>query len=563
MQPSSPLARPSAALSVGAVWVPRPRITEAGMAFLLSVLLYGAVAWFLVFLIGSVHGDAWSRVGNASYVFLSRDPHLAAIGFVWNPLPSVAVMPFLPFRGLWPELVTHGFAANLVSVAAMAGCVTIMLSAMRDLGIPFALRVALTATFAVHPMTVYYAANGMSEGLFLLLLLWAVLRLQRWLGTQNSTELVWAGAALGLAYLTRYEAVGAAVTATAVVAVVSLLRAQGPIRMRASIGAADAVILAFPVAAAFFGWAVASWVIMGSPFETFTSLYGNASQVALGAEGIRSSTGQGTAMADDYIANQIIGIALALPIVGALAVFTAALGRRMEVLGAVAILAGVLVFAGAAFLTGRSFGWLRFSITAVPLTVLLAGCAIFGLRSWLSGRARSLQVGATSLVGVGVVIVLAAQGGSALRPMVDPALGREEIQATTAALGAPVRANLDAAEMRLAGRAAASYLDGLGLEEGEVLVDAAQGFPVILQSREPRQFVITPDRDFEAILADPAIHGVRYLLVPGSVQLDALSQRYPGIYDHGAGFGPLVNEFVAGSHRWRIYEVSEVVEQLR
>ena len=38
-------------------------------------------------------GDAWSRITNAYYVLYSRDPHLAAIGFIWNPLPSLMAIP--------------------------------------------------------------------------------------------------------------------------------------------------------------------------------------------------------------------------------------------------------------------------------------------------------------------------------------------------------------------------------------------------------------------------------------------------------------------------------------
>src|SRR5690349_4617983 len=39
--------------------------------------------------------DSLSRTANAFYVLFSRDPHLAAVGFVWNPLPSLIQLPLL------------------------------------------------------------------------------------------------------------------------------------------------------------------------------------------------------------------------------------------------------------------------------------------------------------------------------------------------------------------------------------------------------------------------------------------------------------------------------------
>src|SRR5690349_15003216 len=62
---------------------------HSGLVFALSLLLYLGAATLLVFGAHVVAADALSRVANAYYTVASRDPHLAAIGFVWNPLPSL------------------------------------------------------------------------------------------------------------------------------------------------------------------------------------------------------------------------------------------------------------------------------------------------------------------------------------------------------------------------------------------------------------------------------------------------------------------------------------------
>jgi len=110
------------------------------------------------------------------------------------------------------------------------------------------------------------------------------------------------------------------------------------------------------------------------------------------------------------------------------------------------------------------------------------------------------------------------------------------------------------------GHEAATYLDGMHLENGTVLVDGAMGFPIILESNHPTQFITTPDRDFQEALLDPTSFGVKYLLVPEDVgyqSLDALNRAYPGIYQTGAGVGQLVKQFSAGGNNWRLYQVGQ------
>jgi hypothetical protein len=111
----------------------------------------------------------------------------------------------------------------------------------------------------------------------------------------------------------------------------------------------------------------------------------------------------------------------------------------------------------------------------------------------------------------------------------------------------------------LATRAAASRIaadiDTLDLSSGSVLLDVANGNPIVLQSAHPDWFVITPDRDFERVLADPITFGVRYLLVADSA-LDAVNRAYPSLHANGAGFATLVAMYdEPGSAAWRLYRV--------
>src|SRR6202012_479713 len=83
------------------------RVTsENGIVALIAFGAYLTVAILLDFKYKILPLDAVSRMSNGYYVLWSRDPHLAAIGFVWSPLQSAADIPLLLFKPLFPVLST-------------------------------------------------------------------------------------------------------------------------------------------------------------------------------------------------------------------------------------------------------------------------------------------------------------------------------------------------------------------------------------------------------------------------------------------------------------------------
>ena len=111
-------------------------MSEGGLAFLLVSVLYLACGSILAFHYHAFFGDAVSRMANGFYVLYSRDPHLAAIGFVWNPLQSVADIVPLLFYHLWPALATRDMSGTIVSSLCMAGATYQLLCAFREWGVP-------------------------------------------------------------------------------------------------------------------------------------------------------------------------------------------------------------------------------------------------------------------------------------------------------------------------------------------------------------------------------------------------------------------------------------------
>jgi hypothetical protein len=525
-----------------------------------------------------VFADALSRVGNAFYVLYSRDPHLPAVGFVWNPLPSLALLPILPFKAFAPSLVSHGFAGTIESACCMAGTVALMASCLRRLGVRLVPRSLLTLLFGLQPMIILYAGSGLSEPMMLLFLLLTVRALLGWLADRRAGQLVSAGFGLGLGYLTRYEAIGPTVVAVVLVAVVSARSARGARRARLGIAANDALLVAAPPLFAFALWAVMSRVLVGEWLATFTSTYGNSAQVTSGRSSIRLVAGKDLSGAVWYAARQIFGLAPGLAVLLVAVAVLAVRQRRIMPLAGPLVVGAVLAFDDLTFLRGQSFGWLRFQITAIPLTVLLAGALVAALPRPRSGTAQAGRVRpaplarviqacrprrAVALVGATVVIVIV---GTALPTQarvlttVDNGLAREEAPMLRSTFHPATAGNEEKRSLLIfqTEREIAGYVDGLDLGESTVLTDAAYAYPVVLSSERPRVFVITSDRDFKAAVADPAGHGIRYLLVPAPDlgAADALRRQWPDLYENGDRIATLVRQWNGLYYgNWRLYRV--------
>jgi hypothetical protein len=513
--------------------------------FLVSLVVYLAGGAWLIFVGESLMGDAVSRVANGYFVLFSRDPHLAAVGFVWSPLPSLAVLPLLPLEFAVPALVTSGYVGCVQSAVFMAGAVYQMRRYFDDLGVQRLHALVLTTLFAFNPMIAYYGMNGMSEASFLFFCIAGTRYLSQWVTTERSNALALSGGALGLAYLSRYEAGAAGFAAIALVGLITYVR-HSPARggqHRGSVTLANTIIIALPFLFAVVLWAAASWLIVGSPFAQFTSEYGNSAQTEQHAEFIASlAKPPGLLGLALYTSRQLVALAPFAALIAGVCGVLALRRRDIRPAVPVVVLGSTLVFTFAAFLIGQTFGWLRFSIAVIPLVWLLAGSTLANLsprpaplrsrgpRSAAPGapwRLHLSQVAIVSIVALGLPLTASS--------LFDPYLGREESYFLKPALqpgdtseeqaGAILRLRRD--------RQVADYLDELGLPEGSVLIDAANGFGIILSSSRPRQFVITSDRDFREAVADPYGSGVQYLITRTRQfgGADAIMSAHPDIFD--------------------------------
>ena len=246
--------------------------SEGAAVYIVSLAIYIVVGALLDFRYTSFAGDAVSRMANGFYVLYSHDPHLAAIGFVWEPLTSMADMVFLLGNHIWPALARNDMAGSLASATAMAGGAYQLSCSLREWGLARTPRLLLTSFFVLNPMILLYGGNAMSEGLYLFTLVAATRYLLRWIHSGDLRSLAYAAIALGFSYLTRNEAIAAILAGAAGVALISYWRAKGKRSSRRAAALADAAIFAVPGVVAAAGWAIASYVITGSLFGQLSSI---------------------------------------------------------------------------------------------------------------------------------------------------------------------------------------------------------------------------------------------------------------------------------------------------
>jgi hypothetical protein len=458
-----------------------------------------------------------------------------------------------------------------MSALFMAGAVVQVLSMGIDRGLPRWYTVTIATLFAVHPMILFYGANGMSEAPFVFFMTWSVRRLIMWMVDDDVHHLISAGGiAMGLAYLTRYDALACVAAAGLLVGGTTFLRAPRPPRMRRAV--LDLIIISGPGVAAFIGWAIASWLITGEAFAQFTSEYGN--KAILEQSGV---TQPGLLGGLSFAVVCILLLAPALFPLGIWAGFVRWQRPRWAVLiPPVAIYGAALVFQSGTYALGGTFGFLRFYIIAVPFVATLAllavpdGVFVPAIRPGRNALpepavpSTRFRGGYAAAAGAMALCVLVAGWGmnqpryapqeyalgAVLHPepdSIDPVTDREERIVRTFST-----------ERRIAG-----YLDDLDLPDSSVIVDTVYGFAVVAASRKPKMFVLPSDPDFVRILNDPSVRGAKYLLaVPptGRGRSDTLNKRYPTLYDNGADVATLELEIPNdgdGQPDWRLYRVNE------
>ena len=197
------------------------RLWEGYFLALVLTYLYVLFGWWLRYHYHFALYDSLARTNDAKEMIFSRDPHAAALGVYWMPLPTVVQLPLLAIL----EPLRHPDFAGPLSTALFGGGTILVLTRIcRDLGLSRVSGFFVSLAYGLNPVIAYYAANGMSEGaefFFIAVALWGLLRFVK--DERNSSAVIAATGLAGLA-MSKYEALPVILLASLVLVGLQLKR---------------------------------------------------------------------------------------------------------------------------------------------------------------------------------------------------------------------------------------------------------------------------------------------------------------------------------------------------
>jgi hypothetical protein len=502
--------------------------------------VYLALGLWLMLGLGFFEGDALSRTANALYVVKGRDPHVAAIGFVWNPLPSIVQIPLV--LALDPLGLAY-LAAPIHSALFGIGSLVVLDRLLRLLDVGAGRRRVLLFGYGLHPLIVFYAANGMSESPLLFFMLAGTYQFLRWTRGGGTQSLILFALASACTFLVRYE--GLAFCAGGVVALTFAFfvgKDLEPDRL-------EAILLTYLVPVSYVAalWVFFNAVFVGDPLYFYRSSYGNLAQTAgfrTGLQTYLSLVIGNVATSLGYAGLRWLIVMPAVAPVALLAFVHGALRRDHVTFGVLAMAGTLPAFHAYLVYSGTSFGWLRFFLYSIPFAVVLLPIVLAPLAHL---RRTHGAMWALSL------LLVAGGLPTGLYAMTQPDLGREEWEITRHLIEPDVVA-VPPSFTFTTDRVIARYVDELP-GTPVVLMDSAYAFGVNIFSRDHARYAITSDRDFKELLARPDAGAITHILVPNPRSIEAIGQAIPGIWQNGRPYAELEIDF-GGLNGWRLYKVT-------
>ena len=441
------------------------------------------LGWWLIDVRNYAIGDSMYRTLYAKQMVLSRDPHLASMGFYWMPLPTVARVPFVFIA----QLFGHAELAGPLTSALFAGLLVVLIARIGELmDLSRAALALVVGTFAISPVTVYMGANGMSESMFGFFCALTLYFFVKWRQDGRATTLILMAIALGGATLCRYE--GLLFVPVLAVAVASCVAKGRRVQL--------AIVTAFPSVMVFAWWTLASALIMDDPFFWRTA---SKSTTATPILSPWLPDSRSTAALFGHSVQVVLTLAPAF--IAVVAGMVAAPKRWRTSLGILGVSAAMPAVITLQLVAGESWGVPRFYV----MMPIFAAIGVMWVLRLGRDRPNAMWIGRA---GIALLVVGAISGSVMLSSrersyaegefaFFGPLLGTEDAMASVPPGGQNIVYSGDLRPFR----ALVGDLDPL-LARGARA--ATQSLSIaMLFTNELDQYISPEDRDFEPIASDP------------------------------------------------------------
>jgi cellulose synthase/poly-beta-1,6-N-acetylglucosamine synthase-like glycosyltransferase len=176
-----------------------------------------------------LYGDAYAHLRIARSVFDSLTPGITEFGGVWLPMPHVIMLPLVWSDILWRS----GLAGALPSMCCYLVAAAYVFLAARRLTHNSLASFVGTLAFILNPNVLYLQTTPLTEPVLMATMTAACYYFLVWAQEDRPEHLIWAGATMCLATLSRYDGWGLFLVCLVLIVPIGWLRGQ----RRAQIGA--------------------------------------------------------------------------------------------------------------------------------------------------------------------------------------------------------------------------------------------------------------------------------------------------------------------------------------
>jgi hypothetical protein len=496
-----------------------------------------AVGYYVNHVNKMIVGDALSRAANAYYVLYIEPPHLASIGFVWNPLPSLLELPFMFLYQFYKPIASSALAGVIVTAAFTAGAAILIYRNCRYFKISMRVSLLFTALYCINPFVFIYGFNGMSEAVFIFTIILMVTEFIQWMEDEAQIHLLTMGIAMALAFLTRYEAVPLCAAVFVGIALV-IFRKRKPrftdFRSAFHYLEGTSIVVFTPAITAVILWLLSNYIIMGDPLYFLHSVYSNEAQaINIQNPEIIATIGHPATAAVYEVKRSLVF----LPVF-AFVMMLRAVTKKFFTLQTLILLLLVLAIPALHYimlLTGLSYGWLRFYVYSFPIAF-----------AWLPheiNQAKLKNLTLKSLVTPISIFILVFAAVMTGVVMINPKLAPEENNT--------YREKNQNFELQMQ---VAEYINS-NMNQEVVLLDSFMTYEIVLNLDNTDRIITTCSYEFRDAVISPELYGVKYVLAvknEGLGNLDALNVQYPDLYRNGASWCTMVKDF----NGYRLFRVN-------
>lgn len=498
--------------------------------------LYLGVGAFIAYGLEIYHNDTISRTALAYLTVFGREPHISALGFVWQPLPSLLQIPLLILLKPFNEIILPS-----IIISSLSGAIAVSLvyrigtlcSRVKNTILP----AIIAILFGLNPLLILHAAIGTSEMLFIACILATSYYLIKWYFSQSQANLVLAGIFIALSFWSRYESIPAFFGFVSLVILNMLI-------LKRDVKKTESLVLQFiiPFCYSVFFWILANFMIMKDPFYFLYSPYSNAflTTILRDTPAVIENSYRSVGNSILYVLKRIFLLAPILGIAPLLLLY----GKKLQLKINETVLflfltvpyLAILLFHILQLYKGQSLGWLRFYSYAIVLGTLIAIFVITRVKNKLAHQAIIASLF------LGILTTAAA--------MSIGVYGKEEVSFVKKIKNHSIA--LETSRTFEDQKQVASYMDDT---KGDILIDTDDGFAVPIFSKNPKRYIIRSDTDFESIIQKYQ-YRVSWIIVPEPKDDIATRNKiyyyYPEIWDGKAPSTKLATQIDG----WKIYKVT-------